>query len=113
MAEEFDSQRRKARREDTLLSEEKRKEAALKVPDAVRDGQQLWRKFLELKRTFVNDWMPILQKCLCADGTIPSEQQLLDAIKDFKQLYLMHAMPLASILLETKLAKRASVLSFC
>ena len=113
MAEEFDSQRRKARREDTLLSEEKRKEAALKVPDAVRDGQQLWRKFLELKRTFVNDWMPILQKCLCADGTIPSEQQLLDAIKDFRQLYLMHAMPLASILLETKLAKRASVLSFC
>ena len=52
MAEEFDSQRRKARREDTLLSEEKRKEAALKVPDAVRDGQQLWRKFLELQTDF-------------------------------------------------------------
>ena len=114
MAEKFDSLRRKARRKDTLLSEEKRKEVAFKVPDAVRDGQQLWRKFQELKRTFVNDWMPILQKCLCADGTIPLGQQLLDAIKDFKRLYLlMQAMRFASILLERKLAKRASVLSFC
>ena len=115
MAEEFDSLRRKARREDILLSEEKPKEVAFKVPDAVRDGQQLWRKFQELKRTFVNtDWMPILQKCLGTDGTTPSGQQLLDAIKDFKRLYLlMHAMRFASILLEEKLAKRAAVLSFC